>query len=295
MQSLENTKSSNKMFLVTGATFTSYFDIKGLWGKKSSPEPFCINVSARSEGEAANMARNIMAKDRGYCVIINNVEESEPHSNEADSGIDWDAPWFSELDIVAFDTETGGLTPQDRPIIEMAFVRYDPTKKDFEDPRSFFVDPDGLPIDAKARSLNGIDDAMLEGADTFGKIMLDLQRNFFKKNTVLVAHNRGFDAGFLYHSINRFNQNSEEKIAHMPMVCSMEMALTVDIGQGMNNKLGNLAKIMGVEGTNSHRAGDDALLCGRVFFALARRISEFKTMNSREFMEFFDQSITGRK
>lgn len=289
MQSQKNS-SSNKSFLVSGATFTSYFDVKGLWGRKTAPKPFVINISASSEAEAAHAARKMMAGQVGHCVIINNVTVSNPSEME-DSGIDWESPWFTGLDIVAFDTETGGLEPWSKPIIEMAFVRYDQSKKDFEEPRSFFVDPEDLPIDPKARSLNGIDDSMLDGAKKFGEIMLDLQDNFFKKNTVLVAHNRGFDAGFFYHSINRWNESSEKKINHLPMVCSMEMALTIDVGQGMNNKLGNIAKIMNIEGTNSHRAGDDALLCGKVFFALARKIPEFKSMNCRQFMEYFDNSI----
>lgn len=262
-----------------------------MWGNKVSPTPFAIVVYAEREGDAALLARLLMAEQRGYCVRVDSVREvSNRQSFETD--IDWDAPWWQELDLVAFDTETGGVNPKVEPIIEMAFVHYDKTRRDFDAPMSYFVDPEGKPIHPKARSLNGIDDAMLEGARKFGEIMQDVVKTFSNR-TVLVAHNRGFDSGFFYHHCNEWNTKNPDQSLNMvpPMVCTMEMALGVDVGQGMNNKLGHLAKILGVQGDNSHRAGDDALLCGRLFFALARRIGAFKTMSAREFMQFFDVTM----
>lgn len=277
-------------WIVSGVTFTSYYDVKGIWGKRIEPLPFTVCVSADSEGDAVFLARSLMAGSRGFCARIDNVEQRVSYAIN-DTGIDWDAPWYKELDLVAFDTETGGLNPSTSPIIEMAFVPYEKDKKDFAEPLSYFVDPEGMPIDPKARALNGIDDAMLDGAKKFGDLMLEIQQKHFTNRTVLVAHNRGFDAGFLYHSIKRHNMLGGPQIMTPPLVCSMEMALSVDIGQGMNNKLGNLAKALGVEGDNSHRAGDDALLCGRVFFALARLIPEFKSMSARQFMDYFDSRM----
>ncbi len=273
---------------MSGATFTSYYDVKGMWGKSIPPQPFSLVVYAEREGDAALLARLIMAEQRGYCVRVDRVEKVTSRQS-FESDIDWEAPWWQELDLVAFDTETGGIDPKNDPIIEMAFVHYDKSKKEFDAPMSYFVDPEGKPIHPKARSLNGIDDAMLEGARKFGEIMQDVAQTFSNR-TVLIAHNRGFDAGFFYHHCNEWNQKNPNQALNMvpPMVCTMEMALGIDVGQGMSNKLGHLAKIIGVEGDNSHRAGDDALLCGRLFFALARRIKAFKDMNAKEFMHYFD-------
>lgn len=276
---------------MSGATFTSYYDVKGVWAKRVEPEPFAIVVYAHNDGDAALLARLIVAEESGHCVRVDSVERvSDRQFFETD--IDWDAPWWEQLDIVAFDTETGGIDPKKDPIIELAFVHYDKKTKEFLKPESHFVDPEGREIHPKARAMNGINDAMLDGARKFGEIMLDVLPTFSNR-TVLVAHNRGFDAGFFYHHCNRWNvANPDRKINHMPpLVCTMEMALNLDLGQGMNNKLGHLAKILELEGDNSHRAGDDALLCGRLFFALARRTSEIRGMSAKQFMQYFDSRM----
>jgi DNA polymerase III epsilon subunit-like protein len=285
------TQSPPPEWLVTGATFTSYYDVKGLWGTKIEPTPFAKVVCAENEGDACALARMLLSEARGYCVRIDTVQKVQDRFFY-ETEIDWDAPWWEQLDIVAFDTETGGINPASDPIIEMAFVHYNNKTKEFEAPTSYFVDPCGKPIHPKARSVNGIEDYMLDGAKKFGEIMVEVVKTFSSR-TVLVAHNRGFDAGMFYHHINEWNDaNPESKINLIPpLVCTMEMAVDTDIGQGMNNKLGHLAKILELEGDNSHRAGDDALLCGRLFFALARRNKALRSMSARKFMDYFDSRM----
>lgn len=274
-------------FIVSGKTWESYYSLRF---NKSRPQYFKIAVDSINEDEAREFVRQKVQKETGWIAKIEKVESVDLKIQDKPvAKIDWDLPWY-ECNIVAFDTETTGLDYSEDRIVELGFCQYNKETKRFEDPKSFFIN-DGVPIPQQLidKGINDITNEMLVGAPTF-EGLLDSGEidDLFGKNTILVCQNRGFDVGHLLASLRR----SKRMDAYIPpVVCSMELALHSNLGL-KNNKLETLMKhILGDNTPQSHRAGDDAMNCGNVFMALARRHHYFKRpLTVRQFISFFDRN-----
>lgn len=93
---------------------------------------------------------------------------------------------------VIFDLETTGLSPVNDRIIEIGAVKMCGGK--VTDSFSTFVNPQ-IPIPFNIESLTGISDSMVENAGTIEEILPEFLE--FCKGAVMVAHNAGFDVGFI--------------------------------------------------------------------------------------------------
>lgn len=93
---------------------------------------------------------------------------------------------------VVFDLETTGLSPVNDRIIEIGAVKMCGGK--VTDRFSTFVNPQ-IPIPFNIESLTGISDSMVENAGTIEEILPEFLE--FCKGAVMVAHNAGFDVGFI--------------------------------------------------------------------------------------------------
>lgn len=301
-------------WLINGWVMKSYYDVKGFRGKSASMEPYVVITAGKSAQDSVHLARIQCAIDTGGTFIFEkafavNDDSVGRQRISIDSiqrtSVDWSKPWYEAFDIVAVDTETTGLDPDKERIIEIGFSFYDKDSRSYKSAESIYVDPEGVEIGKEAMAVHGITPDKILNASTISEIFEEkLKANALNnKQMIFLAHNRGFDAGFIYKSLKRAFQHDdqlhqwpdaleEDKFClFMPFVCSMELAIATDVGQGRTNKLGHLAKVMSVEGDNSHRAGDDCKLAGNVFLALARRNHEFRKLNAYQFMRFFDKSI----
>lgn len=95
---------------------------------------------------------------------------------------------------IIFDTETTGLDPREDRIIEIGgieLVNRFPTGRSFH----FYLDPDGRSIHPDAQAVHGISAADLVGKPKFAAIAAEFLA--FTENASLVAHNAGFDMGFV--------------------------------------------------------------------------------------------------
>ena len=95
---------------------------------------------------------------------------------------------------IIFDTETTGLDPREDRVIEIGGIELDnrfPTGRTFHE----YINAQGKPVHPDALALHGISDADLAGKPTFPEIAEKFLA--FVDGARLVAHNAGFDMGFI--------------------------------------------------------------------------------------------------
>lgn len=117
---------------------------------------------------------------------------------------------------------------------------------------SLLLNP-GCRIDAFSQSVHGIDDSMVRGQPRFADVWPDLLP--LLNGQLLIAHNASFDASVLTAELQRHRTAAPR----VEWLCSCRMAKRLWPALGCH-KLGHLAREFGLQGTNSHRAEDDALL-----------------------------------
>lgn len=108
----------------------------------------------------------------------------------------------SDIRFVAWDTETTGMDSETCHVVELAALAFD---EDFEHRRfeTLVKPPVGIAPDAEA--VHGIGDAMVATAPGAG----DALRGFFEflqwvgAPRILIAHNAGFDVGFVHAEVRR--------------------------------------------------------------------------------------------
>lgn len=95
---------------------------------------------------------------------------------------------------IIFDTETTGLDAREDRVIEIGGIELDnrfPTGRTFH----VYLNPQGRPIHPDAQAVHGISQEMLADKPTFADIAADFVA--FIDGARLVAHNAGFDLGFI--------------------------------------------------------------------------------------------------
>lgn len=102
---------------------------------------------------------------------------------------------------IVFDTETTGLKPEDgERIVEIGaveLVNRFPTGQTFH----VYINPDGRKVHPEALRVHGLKDEFLAEKPKFSSIANDFLE--FIKDAVLVAHNAGFDMGFINSEMKR--------------------------------------------------------------------------------------------
>lgn len=105
---------------------------------------------------------------------------------------------------IVFDTETTGLKPEDgERIIEIGaveLVNRFPTGQTFH----VYINPDGRKVHPEALRVHGLKDEFLADKRKFSSIANDFLE--FIKDAMLVAHNAGFDMGFINSELKRLDR-----------------------------------------------------------------------------------------
>ncbi|MDD6800522.1 MAG: PolC-type DNA polymerase III [Firmicutes bacterium] len=170
---------------------------------------------------------------------------------------------FNEDEFVVFDIETTGLSALNNKITEIGAVRV----KNGEVLETFgtYADP-GEHIPENITELTGITDEMVSGAPSQG----DAVREFLKfaGDSILVAHNAGFDTGFIRHVCEEndipFNNTYIDTVA-------LSRYVNPDL---QKHKLDNLADYFGLGSFNHHRAYDDAAMLAAIFAKMCGKLRE---------------------
>ncbi|MBA3447690.1 MAG: DNA polymerase III subunit epsilon, partial [Pseudaminobacter sp.] len=151
---------------------------------------------------------------------------------------------------IIFDTETTGLDSREDRIIEIGGVELDnrfPTGRSFH----VFINPQGRQIHPDALAVHGIGDADLADKPAFGAIVDDFMS--FIDGARLVAHNAGFDMGFVNAELARLGRPA---IGHDRVIDTL--ALSRRKHPMGPNSLDALCRRYGID--NSRRTRHGALL-----------------------------------
>ena len=122
------------------------------------------------------------------------------------------------------------------------------------------------PLPADTTRITGIRPADLVGAPTFAEIADEFLK--LLEGRILVAYNVPFDRPFLIHELDACDRQLPDDTEWLdPLVFASELQR----GQG-NMKLGTVAKRLGVELEEAHRAVSDAECAGWVLMGLAPQL-----------------------
>jgi DNA polymerase III epsilon subunit-like protein len=175
---------------------------------------------------------------------------------------------WRDCSIIAFDTETTGLYPEEgHRIIEFAGIEFklgvDGSIKQLI-PHHYLFNPE-MPIPKEATEVSGIRDEDVASASVFGQHAEAIQKLLSK--AVTVAHNYPFDQRFLSYELMRVGLKWPYPPAELD---------TVDISrqffpEARSHRLGELSARLEVSLIGAHRATNDAEACGRCFLAMAGR------------------------
>lgn len=169
----------------------------------------------------------------------------------------------AEVTFVAFDFETTGLSSGRDSIVEFGAVKFKAGK--VLDSFQSLVDP-GRPIPSEASKVSGITDAMVKGQPDITAVLpgfLD-----FIGDSVLIAHNADFDAGFLRAAIQKQGLPSLGNL----IIDTVGLSRRAFPGQKAYN-LQFLVSYLNIPPNQAHRALDDSLMCMKVFLAASDALS----------------------
>ncbi len=169
-------------------------------------------------------------------------------------------PSFDD-EMVVFDLETTGLSKNDCKIIEIGAVKI--KGGEIIDKMDIFVDPE-CKIPPEITELTSITDEMVKGAP---KEKEALEEFFsFVGDDLLIAHNAGFDMGFVRVAAERYGFDFSNTYLD-----------TVGLSRYVNpelkkHKLDIIAEHYGLADFHHHRASDDAETLARIFFIMIERL-----------------------
>jgi DNA polymerase-3 subunit epsilon len=174
------------------------------------------------------------------------------------------------------DLETTGGSRGDHRITEIAIFKHDGEK--IVDQYHSLVNPERS-IPAPITRLTGITDEMVRSAPRFFQIAKEIVE--FTEGTVFVAHNVGFDYGFLKKEFSFLGYKYQRK-----KLCTVRLARRMLPGFA-SYSLGNLCESLGIEVKARHRAHGDAEATVKLFSMLLSKISK---SSSHEFL--MDEEIS---
>lgn len=179
-----------------------------------------------------------------------------------------------EGSFVVFDIETTGLNPKFCKIIEIGAVKVE--NREIVGRFSHFVNPE-VPISYQITKLTSITDDMVMNEPTIDVILPQFLE--FVGDSVLVAHNAGFDTGFIRRYAKDLGLSVDQTILD-----------TMTLGQMLCPELGKytldrLCKHLGIRLLNHHRAVDDAEATAQIFIRFLSMLHDREIHNLDELSE----------
>ena len=161
----------------------------------------------------------------------------------------------SRTRIIALDLETTGLSPTRHRILELGAVSWQNGCETGE--FQALVNP-GCPIPPRVTTIHGITDAMVADKPTIAEVLPSFLE--FCRGDFLLAHNAGFDLGFLNAECARLGL----PLLDIPVIDSCAMARQ-SLPDCPNYRLETLKCALGIGQGIAHRGLADARDCLQVF------------------------------
>lgn len=175
---------------------------------------------------------------------------------------------------IVFDIETTGFSPDKNKIIEIGAVKV--VNGAIVETFSSFVNPD-VPIPFQIEQLTGINDNMVLGSPHIDEVLPQFLD--FCQDSVLVAHNAGFDVSFIRHNARLMD------LEFRPTVIDTVSLARFLLPKLNRFKLETVAKALNISLKNHHRAVDDAGATAEIFVKFVsmlkeRGVEDLDTLNS---------------
>ncbi len=177
--------------------------------------------------------------------------------------------------FVVFDIETTGFSSVKDKIIEIGAVKVENGK--IVSRYSTFVNPK-VPIPFEITKLTSITDAMVIDAPKIETVLPEFME--YVGDAVLVAHNAGFDVGFIEENCRRLGM--ERKLTSVDTVALARVLLPTL----SRYKLNIVAKTLGISLENHHRAVDDAGATAEIFVKFVEMLKEREITTLKGVNEF---------
>ena len=180
-----------------------------------------------------------------------------------------------EDSFVVFDLETTGFSPISDRIIEIGAVKVEQGR--ITERFSTFVNPK-IPIPFKITQLTSINDSMVMDAPDIETVLPRFLE--FVGDAALVAHNAGFDVGFIEQNMRY--QDMEPDFTSVDTV-AMARILMPTLAKF---KLNIVAKALNISLENHHRAVDDAGATAEIFVKFIQMLQDRGIYNLNELNRF---------
>ncbi len=181
---------------------------------------------------------------------------------------------------IVFDIETTGFSAIKDKIIEIGAVKV--VNGEIVDKFSTFVNPK-RPIPFEITKLTGITDEMVMDHPDIETVLPQFLE--FVGDGVLVAHNAGFDVGFIEQNCRY--QNIEAAFVSVDTVALARVLLPTL----SKYKLNIVAKALNISLENHHRAVDDAKATAEIFVKFVQMLKEQNITTLKEMNRFGDMNI----
>ena len=205
----------------------------------------------------------------------NEIDNAKNYTKEAEvlsQDVTFDEETSSKLKniFIALDTETTGLSPKNDRIVEFSAIVFEHGK--ITNSISTLINPEmKMPLDAQ--KINNITDEMLVEAPKEREVLSKISgflNEALRGNILMCAHNAKFDIGFLCSMLKRNGFDANIKYVD-PLLLARNL-----ISDLSNYKQNTVAAYFNIENTNSHRAENDAVVCGQIMWKLLQE-SELPT------------------
>jgi DNA polymerase-3 subunit epsilon len=237
----------HEALLVRGEPLYALEAARMLLASPTAPEPICREVLA-----------TLIQHDQRFCLgTVDAGYVSLRHWERPD-------PDLADVPFVALDLETTGSRPGAGKITEIGAVRLE----GFREVAHFhtLVNP-RRPIPPMITRITGITQEMVAGAPRIEEVIPELLE--FLEGAVVVAHNAGFDVGFLNYELMRLKGRrlGDGAFDTLPLARILAPGLP-------NYRLATVAEALGAPVAACHRALADAQAAGHVFVTLVGRLQE---------------------
>lgn len=222
---------------------------------------------------AIKLMGDLVDRDSRLILKGQNVEILELNHEDLD---------LSKSSFVVIDLETTGAKAPPCRITEIgAFLVKDGR---VQDKFHSLINPE-MPIPPFITGLTGINDQMVANSPLFNEVADDLLN--FIGDSVIVAHNAGFDLGFLNHEIGRIYE--DYKLANASL-CTVKLSRRL-LPEIENHKLSTIARHFSFDLENHHRATDDAFATSKIFIEFLNRLYDLGLTDYGSVKKFGNKKI----